>query len=113
MMSDRERLHDVIEAIRLIRAHDVASREEYERDEVRRWFFLKQIEIVGEASWKLSARVKKAHPMISWKRIAGMRHILVHDYWEVDWDLLWQVMEEEIDPLRLQVEAILHDFSEA
>ena len=42
-----------------------------------------------------------------------MRHILVHDYWEVDWDLLWQVMEEEIDPLRLQVEAILLDFSEA
>lgn len=112
MRTDPERLRDITEAIELVRAHSVANRDEYERDEVKRWFFLKQIEIVGEASWKLSARLKECHPEIPWKRIAGMRHILVHDYWSVDWDLLWQILEEEIEPLRLQVQKILHDFNE-
>ena len=50
MRSDTERLKDILDAIATIRSHMVSTREEYDADEVKRWFYLKQIEIVGEAS---------------------------------------------------------------
>ena len=113
MRSDAERLKDILDAIVTIRSHMVASREEYDADEVKRWFYLKQIEIVGEASWKLSAETKSKEPGIPWDRIAGMRHILVHDYWQVDWELLWFVLCNELDSLSARVERLLHDAGEA
>jgi len=112
MRRDEERLRDILEAIATVHAHPVGTREDYEADEVKRWFYLKQVEIIGEAGWKLSDALKTAHPEIPWSRISGMRHILVHDYWQVDWDLLWRVLTREIDLLKGQVEAILHGSAE-
>ena len=108
MRTDQERLDDILEAMSRVTKHAVSSWEVYEADEVKRWFFLKQVEIIGEAAWKTSAELELANPNIPWKRIAGMRHILVHEYWEADWDLLWRVVSEELEPLRLQIEKILH-----
>lgn len=112
MRSDTERLKDILDAIATIRTHMVPSREEYDADEVKRWFYLKQIEIVGEASWKLTPETKAKEPGIPWDRIAGMRHILVHDYWQVDWELLWFVLCNELDSLTAKVEGLLHDAEE-
>ncbi len=112
MRTDAERLDDILEAITTVGNHAVSSWEIYEADEVKRWFFLKQVEIIGEAAWKTSPELQMANPDVPWKRIAGMRHILVHDYWEVDWDLLWRVVSEELEPLRQKIERILHDSGE-
>jgi len=109
MRTDAKRLGDILEAVSRIEDHAVSTWEAYEADEVRRWFFLKQVEIISEAAWKISADLKIANPHVPWKKIAGMRHILVHEYWEVDWDLLWRVLTEELVPLRRHMERMLHD----
>jgi uncharacterized protein with HEPN domain len=73
---------------------------------------LKQVEIVGGAVFKLDRKFKSDHPEVPWKKIEGTRHILVHEYFDVDWGVLWDILQWHIEPLRLQVQKILHDFNE-
>lgn len=107
--SQRERLQDILDAINLIRAHPIADEEDFHTDEVKRWFCLKQIEIVGEAAWRVDETIRKAHPHIPWKKIAGTRHRLVHDYFELDWQLLLQIPTKEIPVLYRQITKVIHD----
>ena len=107
--TDDQRLQDILDAIAAIVRHATDDHERFQRDETLRWFFRAQVQIVGEASFKLSDTVRDAHPEVPWKSIIGMRHILVHDYFDVEWEVLWEVLQSRIAPLRLQIEAILKD----
>ncbi len=107
--TERERLQDILDAIQLIWDHSVADDDEYHRDEVKRWFFLKQIEIMGEAAWKVGEETRRIYPEIPWKKIVGIRHRLVHDYWEVDWDLLLQILKTELSPLYRDITGVIQD----
>jgi uncharacterized protein with HEPN domain len=51
--------------------------------------------------------IKDANPAVSWRAIAGMRHIIVHDYFEIDWDAVWEVTQRHVAVLKPQIEAIL------
>lgn len=108
MRSTDERLEDILESIRLIEAHMPQSREAYDADVVIRYFLLKQVEIVGEAAFKIDKAFKDEHPEIPWRKIEGTRHILVHDYFDVDWGVLWDIIQLHIEPLKTQVEIVLH-----
>ncbi len=105
--SDDQRLQDILDAIAAIKRHATDDHERFQRDETLRWFFRAQVQIVGEASFKLSDAARDAHPEVPWKSIIGMRHILVHDYFDVEWEVLWEVLQSRIAPLHAQVEAIL------
>jgi uncharacterized protein with HEPN domain len=105
--SDEQRLRDILDAIAAIHRHPWDDHELYLRDEVLRWFFRSQVQIVGEAIYKLSDAFRKAHPEVPWRAIIGMRHILVHDYFDVEWEILWRVLQTRITPLKAQIEAIL------
>ena len=107
--SERERLHDILDAIQLIWDYPVANDKEFETDEVKRWFYLKQIEIIGEAAWKIGEVTRSKYPEVPWKKIAGTRHRLVHDYWEVDWDLLLQILKTELEPLNGHILRVIQD----
>lgn len=65
------------------------------------------VEVVGEAGWKLSDDIKKAHTPIPWPLIAGMRHRLVHDYGRVDTGIVHNVITKHLQPLIVQLKAIL------
>jgi len=105
--SDILRLHDILDAIAAIHRHPVADRNEYEQNEVLRFFYLKQIEIVGEATFKLGPSFKSSHPVPPWDKIAKTRHILVHDYFDVDWDIVWDILSNHLESFRLQVQFIV------
>ncbi len=105
--TDDQRLRDILEAIAAIGRHATDDHGRFQRDEPLRWFFRAQVQIIGEASFKLSDAVRHAHSDVPWKSIIGMRHILVHDYFDVEWEVLWEVLQTRIAPLRAQVEAIL------
>ncbi len=113
MRSTRDRLEDILHFSNQIRDHLPMDRLAYDSDIVIRYFLMKHVEIIGEAVFKLDSKFKLSHPDVPWKKVEGARHILVHDYFDVDWGVLWDILQWHIDPLRLQVEAILHDFSEA
>jgi uncharacterized protein with HEPN domain len=106
---DTERLHDMLDAIAAIQRHPAASPEVFAADEVLRIFTLKQVEIIGEAILKTSPGLKSAHPEVPWSAVEKTRHVFVHDYFEIEWEKLWRIVNEHLEPLRLQIEAILKE----
>ncbi|MDD3407925.1 MAG: DUF86 domain-containing protein [Methanomicrobium sp.] len=72
------------------------SFDELKIDEVLKRSFLRSIEIIGEASKNIPSSFKDGHPEISWKDMAGMRDRLIHAYFSVDWDIVWDVVKKEI-----------------
>jgi uncharacterized protein with HEPN domain len=65
------------------------------------------IEVIGEASRALSEAFRESHPQIPWRDIIGMRHILIHHYFDVDVDAVWTAVERDIPNLRHEIERIL------
>jgi uncharacterized protein with HEPN domain len=62
--------------------------------------------IVGEAAWSLSQSIKDQNPHVPWRQIEGMRHIMVHDYFKVDWDIVFTTAKSHVPALKSQIEAI-------
>ena len=57
------------------------------------------LQMIGEAAGGLSDDFKLAHPDVPWNRIVGMRHRIVHEYWRVDLDVVWEVVQNELADL--------------
>ena len=73
--------------------------EEFQTDKLRYYAVLKNIEIIGEAAYMLSAEYKESRPEIPWKSIINMRHVLVHGYASVLPDLLWDTATRDVPEL--------------
>jgi uncharacterized protein with HEPN domain len=82
------------------------SRGDYDEDEALRIALAHLIQIVGEAARRVSKSFCDAHPEIPWKAIIGMRHKVVHDYFDVDEDIVWDTVVEELEPLVKQLKKI-------
>ncbi len=107
MRDDRERLQDILEAIELIEKYAAKGRTAFERDELIQIWFLRYLQIIGEASPALSANIRESHPEIAWAKIIGMRNILVHNYFEIDLPVVWNAVELELPNLKKKISAIL------
>jgi hypothetical protein len=68
---------------------------------------LRNLEVIGEAVKQRSAEFKDAHPEVPWRRIAGLRDKLIHDYFGVNLELVWDVVIQDVPRLRVQIEAML------
>ncbi|GMV92648.1 MAG: hypothetical protein AMXMBFR82_24260 [Candidatus Hydrogenedentota bacterium] len=69
--------------------------------------FVRSLEIIGEASKKVPPDVKKRHPGIEWTLIGGMRDRLIHGYFGVDYDIVWDVVISKVPHLREQIIELL------
>ena len=107
---DRERLEHMVEAIdRILAFADGKTKEELEADNLKYYGVVKNIEIVGEAAYKLTNAFCRQHPETPWKHITRMRHVLVHDYYQINPIEVWKVIGEDLRPLRDQVARYLSD----
>ena len=77
------------------------------KDETLQRAFARSFEITGEAAKNISSDFKKKHKEIDWKAMSGMRDVLVHRYFQVDWEILWTVIQEKIPALKGELESIL------
>jgi len=68
---------------------------------------IRQIEIIGEATKRLSREIRGTHPEIPWKDIVGMRDKLIHDYFGADLDAVWDTVERDIPTLKNQLKDII------
>jgi uncharacterized protein with HEPN domain len=107
MRDPKERLQDIIEAIDQIMRYAASGREKFERDELIQNWFLRHLQIIGEAAYRVPDEVKAQTPNIPWAKIIGMRHILVHDYFQIDTEVVWEVVEKDLPVLRRDIESLL------
>jgi len=83
------------------------SRKEYDEDVTLRLALAHLIQTIGEAARKVSVDFQKTHPEIPWSKIIGMRHKVVHDYLHVDYDILWDVVTENLPDVIRDLQKII------
>lgn len=107
MRDPRERLRDILEAIGNIERYLPRGKEAFATDELLQTWMLRQLQIIGEAARAVPEDVRSQAPGVPWPKIAGMRNILVHGYFEIDTDLVWQAASREVLELRPQIKRLL------
>lgn len=89
------------------------SREQFVEDETLKRAFVRSIEIIGEATKKLPENTKQEHQRIAWRKIAGMRDRLIHGYFGIDYDIVWDVILNEIPVLNREIKRIIQEECES
>jgi len=107
---DKERLLHIIEAIdNIFEFIENKSFESYQSDKILRFAIIKNLEIVGEASYLLTKNFRQANTTVEWDEIIGMRHILVHGYYQIKDEIIWETIVSELLPLKQKISALLED----
>ena len=99
--------HILVEAEYLIDRSANLSFEAFVVDETLRRPFVRSLEIIGEAAKKVPEDFRATHPTVEWRAMAAMRDRLIHDYFGVDFDLVWDVVQTRVPELRNQLASIL------
>jgi uncharacterized protein with HEPN domain len=99
---------DIIEAIGKIKryTHGI-DREEFSRDEKTFDAVIRNLEVIGEAIKKMPEDIRAKHPLVEWKKIAGLRDIVVHEYFGIDVEIVWDVVQHKLSPLETEIKQIL------
>ncbi len=101
IVRDVDRLSHILEQIdNLISLTPSLSFDTLEEDKVRYYGIVKMIEIIGEAAYRLSDDFVATHTQVPWKIIRGMRHYLVHEYYQVTKEGLWDTLTVDIPEIR-------------
>lgn len=81
----------------------------FEENEMLQDAIFKNLEIIGEAGYKITNNIKETYPNIAWRSIEGLRHKLVHDYYKVDLKIVWQTRSKSLPILLEDINRILAD----
>jgi len=82
-------------------------RADLDTDRMLALSLVKEIEIIGEAASKVSDEVKRSTPHIPWADITGMRHRLIHAYFDIDLDVVWKTLQSDLPPLVKDLQELL------
>ncbi len=107
MRNDIERFRDIQDAINKIEKYRTQGKEEFFANELIQSWMLLQLQIIGEAMRSMDSMSYAQHPEINWRDIIDFRNLLVHEYFRVDLDIIWKIIEQELPTLRDQINSIL------
>jgi uncharacterized protein with HEPN domain len=92
------------EAVSLVQGK---TRADLDTDRLLNLALVRLLEIIGEAANRIPSEEQARHPKIPWPQIVGLRNRLIHGYDSVDFDILWQIVTQDLEPLIAQLEAIV------
>lgn len=107
MKGDRAYLQHIRDAIDRIEAYASAGREEFLAKSHWQDAIIRQLEIIGEASKRLSPQLRDSTPHVPWRRICGLSNVLIHNYMGVDIEAIWTMFEVSIPALKITVVTLL------
>lgn len=107
MRDDRLRLEDIREAIEQVQKYAKRGRQAFDEDELVRVWILHHLEIIGEACRGLSEEFRQSHPDEVWTDAISFRNVLVHQYFGLDYEAVWAVVERDLPSLQQKVEDFL------
>lgn len=108
MREDKLLLKDILEAVSAIEkfVKDIEF-EEFKANDEKSSAVIRKFEIIGEASKRLSEKLKESHPEIPWKEMAGFRDKLIHFYFGIKYELVWQAIKRRLPQLKPLLQKIL------
>lgn len=106
MRRDNERLEDILTAIAAIERYVQQGRSAFDEQELIQVWVAYHLQMIGEAANSLSAGLKAQHPDIPWIQIIGLRNLLVHEYFRIDPQILWDITQTDLQPLKAAIQAI-------
>jgi uncharacterized protein with HEPN domain len=108
--TDTDLLRDIREAVRRISAYtDAMTYDRFLADIKTQDAVIRNLEIMGEATKSLSSELREKYPDVPWKGMAGARDRLIHDYFGVNLDIVWDIVSVELPTLGSQIRAILQE----
>ena len=102
-----ERFLDMMEAIQRIEKYAGRGRRAFVADELIQTYIVHNLQILGEAAAKIPSDQQREYPNLPWPKMVGMRNVLVHNYFNIDLDIVWQVVESELPALKEKIGRIL------
>ncbi|MDH4246687.1 MAG: DUF86 domain-containing protein [Deltaproteobacteria bacterium] len=107
MRDDQERLRDILEAIDNIESEADKGKSTFEQDRLVQSWIIRHLTIIGEAASKISQPLRNAEQEIPWSLMVAMRNILVHEYFGVDLNEVWQAVERDLPTLKASMIKLL------
>lgn len=101
--------HILDEAQYLMDHAGVLSKAQFLGDETLKRAFVRSLEIIGEAAKQIPDDLRKKYPHIEWRAMAGIRDRLIHDYFGVDYDIVWDVIISKVPVLQREIRQIVHN----
>ena len=110
---DKERLQHILSAIQVLLANkDRHTLEEIADDPIIFYGYVKHVEIIGEAVYKLTKEFRERHTEVNWGDVERMRHVLVHGYYKIKPVQLWETIENDLPLLEPIIERLLGEYKD-
>ena len=107
---DNVRIQHILDASReAVAFANGRNRADLDTDRKLNLSLVRLLEIIGEAARGISSEFRQEHPDLPWKSMIGMRDRLIHGYFDVNLDVVWKTVTEDLPPLILQLEKIVSD----
>lgn len=103
--------HILDETVYILSKSRDTTKPDFINDDTLKRAFVRSLEIIGEASKKVTAEIRDKYPEVEWRLMAGMRDRLIHDYFGVDYELVWDVVKKKVSKLKEDIETILRQES--
>ncbi len=107
MRDDRERLEDILEAIAKIEKYAAKGKEAFDNEELIQIWIVYHVQLIGEATARLSPGIREQFPDTPWTDIVSMRNVLVHQYFGIDMQQIWDTVTIDLPKLKNEINILL------